>query len=108
MYDLFLVIAGSWFVKMREDQGKQEEGFPVLYSLLLFSILFIVEFCPILMFTLNLRFVFHHQAELKPKMVSQQPHFQFESPPTRQSRPEGAALLKAPEAYRESLLSDGG
>lgn len=92
---------------MREEQGKQQ-GFPILYSLLFFSILFIVEFCPILMFTLNLQFVFHHQAELKPKIANQQPHFHFDAPPTRQSRPEGTALLKAPEAYRESLLSDGG
>ena len=73
VYDLMLLIANDWFTKMRRDQAEMDAGHNYYYSLFFFTVLMVVEYFPITMFTLNLKFVFHHQAEMKPRVGVSQP-----------------------------------
>lgn len=101
-YDVALLFLSKWFPAMRRREA--EEGQRIYYSLFLFCLLIIVELCPITMFALNLKWVFHHQAEIKPKspMVGQAIIFE------KGRRDTGKPLFAKTDAYRESLLSEAG
>lgn len=69
VYDLLLLYFNDQFTDMRKNEAKTENSDRWYYSILFFTIMFVSEYCPIAMFTLNLRFVFNHQAELSPKQT---------------------------------------
>ena len=57
VYDLVKVASQSWFANMRQTEANTHPN-RYYYSLFLFSLIMVVEYLPILMFTLNLNFVF--------------------------------------------------
>ena len=108
VYDLVLLLVLDWFRDMRNASAEQQDGHRIYYSVFLFCLLFGVEFCPIAMFTVNLKFVFNHQAECIPKLTPRKSKCSDEEEARMpQKNSFGAtALFKKPEIYRESLLSE--
>jgi hypothetical protein len=64
-YDLIKLASSQWFVNMRKTEVVSHPN-RFYYSLFLFSLIMIVEYLPILMFTLNLNFVFSSSVSYTP------------------------------------------
>lgn len=65
VYDLSKYFVHTWFTNMRKTQAQDNRSW--WYIIFLTFLLVITEYVPILMFTLNLKYVFNHQTPLLPK-----------------------------------------
>ena len=96
VYDLVRTLNPGLFWDFRKDQAKDRTKWS--YSLFFFSLLIIIEFIPIALFTINLRYVFSNRTQIQPRERNQRTEVNSlhkiinpESPETR---------------YRESLIED--
>lgn len=65
VYDLVKVASQSWFANMRKTEANDHPD-RYYYSMFLFTLILFVEYLPILMFTLNLNFVFSSSLSYTP------------------------------------------
>ena len=71
MYDLTRYFYEDDFIRFRKGPSIQKGPDPDSwsYSIFLFVLLVVIEYLPIIMFLLNLKFVFNHQTPLVPKTI---------------------------------------
>ena len=69
IYDLVLLMVSDRFSAMRKREANLQGGHRIYYSMFLFFLIIVVEYLPILMFTLNLRYISSKNINVIPRAI---------------------------------------